>query len=325
MKLPEPGDFLDQYRIDAIVARSGMATIFRATDLRDGMQVALKVPHAETEADPRLTDNFRLEQEIGLTADHAGVMKVLPNDDPSQPYIVMEWVEGRLLREILNSESPLVIDRATALTIRICDALEYLHKHGIVHRDLKPENIMVDGQDNIKLIDFGIAIKEDATRITFTSLNETLGTPDYISPEQVQGKRGEARSDIYSLGVILYEMLTGQVPFSGPNPLVVMNSRVQRDPPSPRTLRPEISPQMEEIVRRALERDPRFRYSTAQEFAWDLEHPDQLGVEEKTSLGLLHAFGSNRSFLNPKFAIYAGIILLPAAIFWLMLIVSKHQ
>ncbi len=133
---------------------------------------------------------------------------------------------------------------------------------------------MVSDEDHVKLIDFGIAMKEDARRLTFVNLSATLGTPDYISPEQVKGLRGDQRSDIYSLGIILYEMLTGQVPFTGSNPFTVMNERLLNDPPSPRKLNPEISPALEEILYRALARDPRHRYATAQEMAWELEHPE---------------------------------------------------
>ena len=140
----------------------------------------------------------------------------------------------------------LPIERAVKLSLEICDALDYMHKHGVVHRDLKPENIMVCEGDRIKLIDFGIAMKEDARRLTFTDMSSVLGTPDYISPEQVKGQRGDQRSDIYALGAMLYEMLTGQPPFTGPNPLAVMNERLLIDPKPVRELNAEISPEIEE-------------------------------------------------------------------------------
>lgn len=322
MQILEPGDTLDHYRIDAQVARSGMATIFRATDLRDQSQVAIKVPHPEMEADAVLFDRFRREEDIGKIAEHPGVMKVLANDDRSRVYMVMEWVDGTLLRTILHQQKQLPIERATSITIRVCDALEYLHKRGIVHRDLKPENIMLDEHDNIKLIDFGIAMKEDARRLTFTHFSQTLGTPDYISPEQVQGKRGDARSDIYSLGVIFYEMLTGTVPFTGPNPFAIMNERVLNDPPSARKVRPEITPQLQEIIYRALERDPRHRYSTAHEFEWDLDHQEQIGVEERT---IIRSPRPRRSPVRKRVLFYIGIALIPVVLFCLMLLLSRHQ
>ena len=321
----ETGDSLDHFRIDATVARSGMATIYRATDLRDNSRVAIKVPHPEMEGDPVLSDRFRREQDIGLMADHPGVMKVLENDDASRVYMVMEWVEGKLLRALMNEERQLPIERAVTIAARICDALEYLHKHGIVHRDLKPENIMIGKQDNIKLIDFGIAMREDARRITFVTISQTLGTPDYISPEQVQGKRGDARSDLYSLGIILYEMLTGAVPFSGANPFTVMNARVINDAPAARKLRPEISPALQETLKRALERDPHHRYSTAHEFQWDLEHPDQMGFEPRHSSSGEATRKTRGKIFSPKTLLYAGVALLPIVLFLVMIVLSRQR
>jgi len=322
----EAGDTLDHYRLDAMVARSGMSTLFKATDLKDGKLVAIKVPHAEMEADPVLVERFNREAEIGQQLDHPGIVKTYDGEQRSRNYMVIEWVEGRLLRSILNQEClsqacRLPIDRAVNLTLAICDALDYMHKRGVVHRDLKPENIMVDAQDRIKLIDFGIAMKEDARRLTFAGPNPLLGTPDYISPEQVKGQRGDQRSDIYSLGVMLYEMLTGQPPFSGPNPLAVMNERVLNDPQSARKLRAEISPQLQEILYRALERDPRHRYATAQEMAWELDHQEQVGVDEdarKTSL-------RGRIFPNGhKLLFYACLVLVPSVLFALMLLLARR-
>ncbi|MGO9776646.1 MAG: serine/threonine-protein kinase [Terracidiphilus sp.] len=322
----EAGDTLDHYHLDEMVARSGMSMLYKATDLKDGKLVAIKVPHADMEADPVLVERFNREAEIGQQLDHPGIVKTYDGEQRSRMYMVIEWVEGRLLRSILNHESlsqegKLPIDRAVNLTLSICDALDYMHKHGVVHRDLKPENIMVDAQDRIKLIDFGIAMKEDARRLTFAGPHPLLGTPDYISPEQVKGQRGDQRSDIYSLGIMLYEMLTGKPPFSGPNPLAVMNERVQNDPQPARKLRPEISPQLQEILYRALERDPRHRYATAQEMAWELEHQDQVGVEEgerRSALGGLHLPALH------KLLFYACLVLVPSALFVLMLLLARR-
>jgi len=233
----EAGDTLDHYSLDAMVARSGMSTLYRATDLKSGQRVAIKIPHEEMEADPVLVERFKREQEIGQELDHPGIVKTFEPEQRSRVYMVIEWVDGRLLRSVLNEEGRLPIERAVKITLGICDALDYMHKHGVVHRDLKPENIMVDEQDGIKLIDFGIAMKEDARRLTFVNMTPMLGTPDYISPEQVKGQRGDQRSDIYALGVMLYEMLTGEVPFTGSNPLAVMNERVLHDPKPARNCR----------------------------------------------------------------------------------------
>ena len=316
----EPGDTLDHYRLDATVARSGMSTLYKATDLRDGKSVAIKVPHEEMEADPVLVERFKREQEIGLELDHPGVVKTYDEGPGSRLYIAMEWVEGRLLRAILNEERKLPIDRAVNLTLQICDALDTMHKHGVVHRDLKPENVMVDDADRIKLIDFGIAKKEDARRLTFVEVSKTLGTPDYISPEQVKGQRGDQRSDIYSLGAVLYEMLTGDPPYTGSNPLAVMNERLLHDPEPVRKLRREVSPELEEILKRALAREPRNRYQTASEMAWELEHPEMVGVEEAERRTVVGGFKLPAA---RKLALYAGLVLAPILIFVLMVLLAK--
>jgi serine/threonine-protein kinase len=321
MTAPEVGETLDHYLLEAEVARSGMSTLYRAKDLRTGRTVAVKVPHPEMEADPVLLERFRREEAIGQEIDHPGVVKTYDGEERSRRYMVIEWVDGRLLRDVLNREQRLPIDRAVALTMSICDALDNLHKHGVVHRDLKPENIMVCEGDRIKIIDFGIALKEDARRITQTALTPALGTPDYISPEQVKGQRGDQRSDIYALGAMLYEMLTGQPPFTGQNPLVVLNERVLSDPQPARELNRDISPQLQEILSRALERDPRHRYSTAAEMAWELEHQELVGVDDGERRPSLR---SRLSLNGGRLAIYAGLALIPVVLFVVMLLLARN-
>ena len=317
-----PGDLLDQYQLENIVATSGMATVFRAVDTLTGKQVAIKVPHPEIESDPAMFDRFKREEDIGTKLDHPGVMKVFSNPDRSQVYMVMEWLDGRLLRQILNEEKKLPAERAAKLTIGICNALEYIHANGVVHRDLKPENIMVDGEDNIRLIDFGIAANAGSRRLTFANLSQGLGTPDYISPEQVRGKRGDARSDVYSLGIMLYEMLTGSVPFTGPNPFVVMNDRLLNEPRPPATIESSITPQMQEIIYRALEREPKNRYVSAREFAHDLQHQNEVGVASRQASinwEKRKAPGSRRLLM------YGALALIPLLVFALLLLVARHH
>ena len=336
MPMLEAGDTLDHYRLDSAVARGGMASLFRATDLNDGRTVAIKVPHAEMEADPVLVERFRREQQIGQELDHPGIVKTYDGEERSRLYMVIEWVEGRLLRAILEEaagsgeqgsrepgglERGLPIERATHFALEILDALDTMHKHGIVHRDLKPENIMVDEEDRIKLIDFGIAMKEDARRITFVGMSPALGTPDYISPEQVKGQRGDHRSDIYSLGVMLYEMLAGQPPYTGSNPLAVMNERLLHDPEPVRKLRKEVAPELEEILNRALERDPRRRYQTAADMAWELEHQEQVGVEDGARRPVL---GGMKLPATRSLLLYAGLALVPVVIFVVMMMLARR-
>jgi eukaryotic-like serine/threonine-protein kinase len=319
----QPGDMLDHYRIDAVVAHSGMATLYRATDTNDNRQFALKVPHPEMEADPVLVERFKREQEIGQLLDHPGVVKTFNSEDRSRLYMVIEWVEGRLLRTILNEQGALPVERAETIILLLCDALDYMHKRGIVHRDLKPENVMVTDRDEIKLIDFGIAMKEDARRLTFVNVSSMLGTPDYIAPEQVQGKRGDQRSDMYSVGIMFYEMLTGQVPFTGPNPLAVMNERLLKDPPPPRAINPAIPPVLEEVILRALERDPHHRYASAHEMQWDLEHPETVGVEDRYRPPR-RGSASLLARINKRGLLYAGLVLVPIVLFGLMLLLARR-
>ena len=317
----EVGSQIDSYRIEAQIARSGMATIYRARDVRDGRQVALKVPHPDMEADPILFDRFVREGGIGEKLDHPKVMRVFGGEERSRVYMVMEWCEGRLLRKIID-EGTLTHERAIRIAIAILDGLDYIHAHGVVHRDLKPENIMVDADDNIKLIDFGIASDTAARRLTYANFSAALGTPNYISPEQVKGKRGDGRSDIFAVGVILYEMLSGKLPFSGPSPLAVMNDRLLNHPTPPSVADPTITPVLQEILYRALEREPRNRYARARDFAWDLAHMDQVGVEDRVEL---RDWKKRKSQLLRKVLYYGGLALIPLAIFLLMYLVAHHR
>ena len=248
-------------------------------------------------------------------------MKVISEDGHSQIYMVMEWVDGRLLRQILNEQKKFPPERAVKISLGILNALDYIHAHGVVHRDLKPENIMVDDEDHIKLIDFGIAANVGSRRLTFAKFSQTMGTPDYISPEQVKGKRGDARSDLYALGVMLYEMLTGKVPFSGPNAFVIMNDRLLNNPIPPREIDPEISPQLQEIIYRAMERNPSKRYPNAHQFIWDLEHLDQVGVAERPEL---RDWRVRREPMLRRILFYVMLALIPVVIFGVLLYVARH-
>jgi serine/threonine protein kinase len=321
--IPEvrPGDRLDQYRIDSLVARGGMASIFRALDISGGRTVAIKVPHPEMESDPLFYDRFHREADIGRKLSHPGVVKILPGEEQSRVYIAMEWIEGQPLRQILDAEKKLPIDRAVRMVLRVCEALGYIHENGVVHRDLKPDNIMVDADDRIKLIDFGIAREAGARRLTYARLTKALGTPDYVAPEQVRNKRGDARCDLYAAGVMLFEMLTGELPFQGPNPITAMNQRLVADPIAVRSIEAAVSPQLEEIVHRALERDPQHRYQSAKEFAHDLLHQDEIIVDER--IAARASVRMQRPGIQWCWS-YVALAMIPFVLFGLLLLVA-HQ
>jgi serine/threonine protein phosphatase PrpC len=273
-----PGQTLDnRFLINETISRSGMATIFKATDLKTKKTVAVKVPLMEFESDPGFYSRFQREQEIGNRLNHPYILKFIPVEEKqrSRPYIVTEYLSGYTLAHLLNSIRPMPEKDAVKLASRICEALAYMHENGVVHRDLKPQNIMICYDGTIRIMDFGIAKAAEGRRITFTGFTPSVGTPDYMAPEQVKGKRGDERTDIYSLGAILYEMVVGRTPFESENEnlFVIMNARVAGDPMAPRKVNPKVSAQVEEIILHALERDPKNRYPTAAAMKAELDNP----------------------------------------------------
>jgi eukaryotic-like serine/threonine-protein kinase len=267
-----------------------MGTVYQAKG-PDGRLVAVKVPFETLLDDPGTQARYEREQEIARALDHPGVQRLIETghlDAPlgvsgsarRVPYSVLEWVDGGLLREHLYQGRPLDVGEAVGIAGQLCDALEYCHAQGIVHRDLKPDNVLVAGSGRVTLMDFGAALLEGARKITTASLSAALGTPDYMSPEQVEGQRGDARSDVYALGIMLYEMLAGQPPYRGDTALAVMAQHVQSRPPPLRTHNKRVPPALEAVVAKALRRDPAGRYQTMAALKHDLTHLDEVDVRE---------------------------------------------
>jgi serine/threonine-protein kinase len=278
-----PGQTLDQYEILDTIACSGMATVFRARDIENDRMVALKVPYLQYSSDIVFHQRFLREEQIGLSLDHPAVMKTFRPAKRSRLYLVMEYVEGELLSVRLQRERRFPIPSALEFAIQIADVLVYLHDRNVVHRDLKPDNIMILPTGKIKLMDFGIAFDANQRRITWTGFSQPVGTPNYMAPEQIKGQRGSPRTDIYSLGIILYELLTGKVPFSSRNVYAAMQAKILKNPIPPRRLRRDISPQIEEILLRALERNPRDRLQSALEFRNALANPDAVVLTDRSA------------------------------------------
>ena len=318
----QPGQRFEYFRIEAFVVRTCITTIYRATDLRTGQLVAIKIPHPELECDPTFYSRFQREIAIGKKLKHPGVVQTIECGDMDQLCIVMEWVEGKVLREIIAREGKFSVERATRIATGVCESLDYIHSQGVVHRDLKPENIMVGEGDATKLIDFGIAASEGMRRLTFSKFSNAMGTPDYISPEQIKRKRNDGRSDFYALGIILHEMLTGETPFNGPNPFAVMNDRLVNDPPSARELNPEISAQMQEILYRAMEREPENRFASAREFAAALAHPECVELIDRSVRK--ERKPARLSFLK-RILSYTMLAMIPVVIFTLLFLVTRSK
>src|SRR6266481_6389446 len=276
------GENLDQYKLIEVIARSGMASIFKAIDQVDGKIVAIKVPYMQFESDVVFYGRFQREEEVGRRLNHPGIVKVLAPIKKSRMYIAMEYIEGDSLRAMMRDPG-LPLEKSLALARQLAETLVYMHGEGVVHRDLKPENILVTAEGQTKIMDFGIALDESARRLTWSGLSSTIGTPDYMAPEQVSGRRGDARTDLYALGTILYEMLTANLPYSGENVYNVMRAKTAEDPQPPSAFRPDLDPHLEEIILRAIERQPRNRYASAAEMLEDLRDPSRVQVSGRAT------------------------------------------
>jgi eukaryotic-like serine/threonine-protein kinase len=272
------GQTIDHYEIVAELGEGAYAEAYKARDTRTGRTVMLKIPNPLLFGDLQIYQRFQRETEIARRLDDPGVQRSLDlHDDANEPYLVLEYIEGENLRRRMQGfKDHVPIPRAIDWGRQLARALGYLHSRGITHRDLKPENVLVTDDGTLKIVDFGTALLTGARRLTWRHVSEGLGTPDYMSPEQIQGGRGDPRSDIYAWGVILYELLTGRVPFEGDNWLAVMAGHLRRTPVHIRKTRPEVSPSLEAVVLKAMRRYPDNRYQSAEELVDNLDHLDVL-------------------------------------------------
>ncbi len=276
----QPGKVLDgRFVITEVLSHGGMATVFKAEDRANGSAlVVIKVPHLEYESDPVFFSRFQREERIGLELSHPYVLRFIAVTNKSRPYLVTEYLDGRTLDQRLKESRPLPEKEALTIASRVCEALQYLHDNRVIHRDLKPQNVMLCGDGTLRIMDFGIARDSVSRRITRVGNSSSMGTPDYMAPEQVNGRRADRRTDIYSLGAVLYEMLTGTVPFHDENPWAALNARVTGDPVAPRKLNPDVTAQAQEIALRALQRNPADRYLTAAAMKAELDDAEHVRV-----------------------------------------------
>ena len=276
-----PGVQIDHYEIIRQLGHGGMSRVYLATDIHTQQTVVLKFLNDDLIGNVAVFERYKREAEIGNRINHPHVQHMLNIDEErSAEYLVMEYIKGRTLRQMLEERhgQPLPPDEALRITLQVCDALAYCHEHGVFHRDIKPENIMIQDDGNIKIIDFGVALLEGARRVTWRGLTGTVGTPDYMSPEQLKGERGMAGSDIYAVGVILYEMLCGRTPFEGENAFAIMNQHVTQDPPSILTFKPDLSHRLATVIMKAIRRAPEKRFRSMREMQHMLQNLDAVKV-----------------------------------------------
>jgi eukaryotic-like serine/threonine-protein kinase len=268
----EAGAKLDQFTIVKPIGHGAFSDVFLAED-PTGHRVVLKCPHESIMGDVATFDRFRRELEISRHLQHPGIQRPIEfTTDRSRPYMVMEYVDGETLRAMLSREKQLPVEKAVDFGQQLAAAMAYAHSQGVVHRDLKPENVLVTSAGKLVVTDFGVAFMAGARRLTWRWFSTALGTPDYMSPEQIQGKRGDARSDVYAIGVMLYEMLAGRVPWEGDNALSVMSQHITAAVPPLHELNSAVPPPIDGIVRKCLRRDPDERYEDATSLRSDLEH-----------------------------------------------------
>jgi serine/threonine-protein kinase len=269
------GDQFDHFQIQAHLAQGGMSDIYRAYDLMNRREVALKVPDQTMIGDPAQYERFQREMQVINTLQHPAILHGLGSGQYNRmPYLVTELVEGQSLRQLIETCAPMPPEQAVALVRKIADGMAYCHEHGVIHRDLKPENILVTSEGQPVIMDFGLALTKGARRVTYANLSATMGTPDYMAPEQVEGHRGDVRTDVYALGTILYELLAGKTPFTGDNNLAVMAQHLQGTPPRLDREQSGVSPQLAAVVARCLQRDPDDRYQDMRALMEALDHPE---------------------------------------------------
>ncbi len=265
-----PRVFSERYELNHLIARGGMAEVYRAHDRLLDRPVALKVLFPELSVDRSFVERFRREAQAAANLSHPDIVPVFDwGEDTGTYFIVMEFIDGRPLSSILKTAGPLSAERAADIGSHVAAALGYAHRHGVIHRDVKPGNVLITDEGQVKVTDFGIA-RAINTEESLTQTGAVMGTATYFSPEQAEGIGVDARSDIYSLGVVLFEMVTGRAPFLGDTPVAVASKHVRDSPPAPREINPSVPPTFEAIILKSMAKDPAHRYGTAEELRADL-------------------------------------------------------
>ena len=278
---PQAGTVIGgRYRVVKLLGHGGFANTYLADDLRAGRRVALKLPGLSQLGDPAVYERFRREVSIGRLLHHPDLIVAIDFSEENPPSLVFDYVEGENLAALLDGKNLPPVEQSVEMVASLLEALDYCHKKGVYHRDIKPENLMVGSDGRLKVLDFGIAMTSSSPRVTWRGFSGLIGTPEYMSPEQIRGERGDGRSDIYAVGCLLYHMIAGRPPYTGDNPMTVMYQHLTSKPKPLTEIRPGLHPGVWACVCRAMRRRKEERYRTAREMAEDLRNLDRVDLSD---------------------------------------------
>ncbi|HTY11321.1 MAG TPA: serine/threonine-protein kinase [Bacteroidota bacterium] len=318
------GDQFDHFQIQAHIAQGGMSDIYRAFDLLTSKEVVLKIPDKMSIGDPAQYERFQRELEVMRTLQHPAILKGLGSGRfNSTPYLVTELIEGESMRSLVARAAPMPPAEAVGLIRKIADGIAHCHDNQIIHRDIKPENILITAAGQPVVLDFGLALTKKSFRVTYANLSSTAGTPDYMAPEQIEGQRGDVRTDIYAVGTMLFELLTGRTPYSGDSNLAVMAQHLSGNIPRLDKIQSGISPQLAAVVAKSLQREPKDRYSDMHQFVHDLDNLEQVDI---SILDRVKAPSRTRAFLRSPVArtIVSTVILIGVIVILAFVLKSMH-
>jgi len=317
------GDQFDHFQIRAHIAKGGMSDIYRAYDLLSGKEVVLKIPDAMSIGDPAQYERFQRELDVMRTLDHPAIQKGTGSGTYNNtPYLVTELIDGRSMRDLIKEKAPLSPEESIELIRKVADGLAHCHDHGIIHRDLKPENILITAEGQPVILDFGLALTKGAHRVTYANLTSAAGTPDYMAPEQIEGHRGDQRTDIYALGIMLFELLTGAPPFSGDNNLAVMAQHLKGGIPRLDKKQPGVSAHLAAFAARCLQREPEDRFPDMHALLDALDHL------ESNDISILDRIAERKSHFwhSPTFiAVGSALLLLTAIVILAFILQALHK
>ncbi len=322
--MPALGDRVDHYVLERPLGKGGEAAVFQGRDLHSGRPVVIKLHEPAQLGEVAAFERFRREVAIAQRLHHPGIPRLLEvHEDGRPPYIVLEYMEGSSLRSIIDAHKRLPVRRAVEIALSLAEVVAYCHANRVYHRDLKPENILVDG-GRVKIIDFGIALLDGAPRVTWRGFSGLVGTPEYMAPEQIRGERGGPQTDVYALGLIMYEMLAGRPPFRSPNPLSTMYQHLNMAPEPLRNVRDDVPPAIAVIIARAMRRRKDERFATAAELCEALRHPDtaDLSMLERPDPPL--SVPLRDSLIRNPLVLLAGVAVLTAVLVLLAEWLLRH-